>query len=312
MDGHRHTEKFLCAEDSDSEDNNCLNSFGDSLRLRNHQPLTRKRRRGMIEKRRRDRINNCLLELKRLVPAAFEKQNSQKLEKAEILQLTVDHLRFMSCKASGLDYHVSQKVAIEHICRGFKECITEINNFFHSSIPPIINVNSAIQFKETLKHQLMTHLERHLRMKRHQIFVAHPHQSYYSCSPDNAWNFTPNFQMQQQNSSAANYENLDNQNHKAPLTVANGGEHFFVPNNGQNSHFVDSARSNFYQPTPQQPKMISTARSVDLANISAPPPQSNELRGGGTELNLNLTFLAPNNPSNLVPLPHFAAPGYKF
>lgn len=30
----------------------------------------------IIEKRRRDRINNCLVELRRLVPAAFEKQVS--------------------------------------------------------------------------------------------------------------------------------------------------------------------------------------------------------------------------------------------
>ncbi len=48
-----------------------------------------------IEKRRRDRINLCLAELRRLVPAAFEKQGSQKLEKAEILQLTVEHLKFL-------------------------------------------------------------------------------------------------------------------------------------------------------------------------------------------------------------------------
>lgn len=60
--------------------------------------MNRKKRRGMIEKRRRDRINNSLHELKRLVPAAFEKQGSAKLEKAEILQLTVDHLRTLHSK----------------------------------------------------------------------------------------------------------------------------------------------------------------------------------------------------------------------
>ena len=54
----------------------------------------------MIEKRRRDRINNSLHELKRLVPAAFEKQGSAKLEKAEILQLTVDHLRVLHSKGN--------------------------------------------------------------------------------------------------------------------------------------------------------------------------------------------------------------------
>ena len=54
----------------------------------------------MIEKRRRDRINNSLLELRRLVPAAFEKQGSAKLEKAEILQMTVDHLRTLHSKGN--------------------------------------------------------------------------------------------------------------------------------------------------------------------------------------------------------------------
>ena len=60
--------------------------------------MTRKRRRGIIEKRRRDRINHSLSELKRLVPSAFEKQESAKLEKAEILQLTVDHLKMLHAK----------------------------------------------------------------------------------------------------------------------------------------------------------------------------------------------------------------------
>uniref|UniRef100_A0ACB8GC40 Uncharacterized protein n=1 Tax=Sphaerodactylus townsendi TaxID=933632 RepID=A0ACB8GC40_9SAUR len=39
------------------------------------QIMARKKRRGIIEKRRRDRINNSLSELRRLVPTAFEKQS---------------------------------------------------------------------------------------------------------------------------------------------------------------------------------------------------------------------------------------------
>lgn len=39
-----------------------------------------------------------LSELKRLVPSAFEKQGSAKLEKAEILQMTVDHLKMLHAK----------------------------------------------------------------------------------------------------------------------------------------------------------------------------------------------------------------------
>jgi YRPW motif-containing protein len=60
--------------------------------------MSRKKRRGVIEKKRRDRINSSLTELKRLVPSAFEKQGSAKLEKAEILQLTVDHLKMLHAK----------------------------------------------------------------------------------------------------------------------------------------------------------------------------------------------------------------------
>lgn len=60
--------------------------------------MSRKKRRGVIEKKRRDRINSSLSELKRLVPSAYEKQGSSKLEKAEILQLTVDHLKSINAR----------------------------------------------------------------------------------------------------------------------------------------------------------------------------------------------------------------------
>lgn len=66
--------------------------------------LSRKKRRGVIEKKRRDRINTSLTELKRLVPSAYEKQGSTKLEKAEILQMTVDHLKMIHAKGTKLSH----------------------------------------------------------------------------------------------------------------------------------------------------------------------------------------------------------------
>jgi len=56
----------------------------------------------MIEKKRRDRINASLGELRRLVPAAARDPHSGKLEKAEILQLTVEHLRTLRNKGKFL------------------------------------------------------------------------------------------------------------------------------------------------------------------------------------------------------------------
>uniref|UniRef100_A0A914XTN7 BHLH domain-containing protein n=1 Tax=Plectus sambesii TaxID=2011161 RepID=A0A914XTN7_9BILA len=78
-----------------------------------------------IEKRRRDRINLCLAELRRLVPAAFEKQGSQKLEKAEILQLTVEHLKFLhSTGVNTLLYDTP-----DYRSAGFRACASEVDRY---------------------------------------------------------------------------------------------------------------------------------------------------------------------------------------
>ncbi|KAK5865840.1 hypothetical protein PBY51_020079 [Eleginops maclovinus] len=59
------------------------------MKDRKKTPISHK----VIEKRRRDRINRCLNELGKTVPMALAKQNSGKLEKAEILEMTVQYLR---------------------------------------------------------------------------------------------------------------------------------------------------------------------------------------------------------------------------
>jgi hypothetical protein len=80
-----------CSEEDGQGGGHCAVTSGSQI----YRSPTRKRRRGVIEKRRRDRINCSLDELKRLVPQALEKSGSAKLEKAEILQMTVDHLKVL-------------------------------------------------------------------------------------------------------------------------------------------------------------------------------------------------------------------------
>ncbi|EDO42460.1 predicted protein, partial [Nematostella vectensis] len=84
----------------------------------------RKRRRGLIEKKRRDRINRCLVELRRLVPTALEKEGSSKLEKAEILHLTVEHLKWLR-STSGQ----SRSDVTDYRAAGFQECLTEVAKY---------------------------------------------------------------------------------------------------------------------------------------------------------------------------------------
>ncbi|KAM4633969.1 hairy/enhancer-of-split related with YRPW motif protein 2 [Polymixia lowei] len=95
------------------------------------QVMARKKRRGIIEKRRRDRINSSLSELRRLVPTAFEKQGSAKLEKAEILQMTVDHLKMLQA-TGGKGYFDAHALALDFLSLGFRECVTEVSRYLSS------------------------------------------------------------------------------------------------------------------------------------------------------------------------------------
>ncbi|XP_053300951.1 hairy/enhancer-of-split related with YRPW motif protein 2 [Pleuronectes platessa] len=113
------------------------------------QVTARKKRRGIIEKRRRDRINLSLTELRRLVPTASEKQGSAKLEKAEILQMTVDHLKMMQA-TGGKGYFDVQALALDFLSLGFRECVTEVSRYLCTV--------EALDSGDPLRSRLLSHL----------------------------------------------------------------------------------------------------------------------------------------------------------
>ncbi|XP_077973186.1 hairy/enhancer-of-split related with YRPW motif protein 1-like [Styela clava] len=122
------------------------------------QSVARKKRRGVIEKRRRDRINNSLSELRRLVPTANEKQGCAKLEKAEILQLTVEHLKALQgslyLPTTGLDLRSA----------GFRECAAEVARYLMSI--------EGMEPHEPLPVRLLTHLHSSLARREHEDVKA--------------------------------------------------------------------------------------------------------------------------------------------
>ena len=115
------------------------------------QLLSRKKRRGVIEKRRRDRINTSLTELRRLVPSAFEKQGSAKLEKAEILQMTVDHLKMLHAKGMDALAYDPQRFAMDYHNIGFRECAAEVARY-------LVTVE-GLDIQDPLRLRLMSHLQ---------------------------------------------------------------------------------------------------------------------------------------------------------
>ncbi|XP_029473166.1 transcription cofactor HES-6-like [Rhinatrema bivittatum] len=86
----------------------------------------RKLRKPLIERKRRERINNCLDQLKETVVGAFRLDQS-KLEKADILEMTVKHLqniqtsKLMADSKEGLE-------AQQRYSTGYIQCMHEVHN----------------------------------------------------------------------------------------------------------------------------------------------------------------------------------------
>ncbi|XP_073348519.1 hairy/enhancer-of-split related with YRPW motif protein 2 [Pagrus major] len=149
------------------------------------QVMARKKRRGIIEKRRRDRINNSLSELRRLVPTAFEKQGSAKLEKAEILQMTVDHLKVLQA-TGGKGYLDAHALALDFLSLGFRECVTEVSRYLSAvegldSSDPLrsrllSHLTSCVSQREAAALTMTSHLPHHHHQQPHPLpHPFHPH-----------------------------------------------------------------------------------------------------------------------------------------
>ncbi|CAH8455652.1 unnamed protein product [Dicrocoelium dendriticum] len=115
----------------------------------------RKRRRGVIEKRRRDRINCSLYDLKRLVPDMTRKPGSSKLEKAEILQATVDFIQRLYREGHVLGCEAR---AIELRRTGFKECMLEVTRL-------LANFQGINVHYEEVRQTILTHLQQYERQR---------------------------------------------------------------------------------------------------------------------------------------------------
>ncbi|XP_033497491.1 hairy/enhancer-of-split related with YRPW motif protein 1-like [Epinephelus lanceolatus] len=158
LDDNVEVEKDSCDE------NGQLDSHGSMSPSTTTQVQARKRRRGIIEKRRRDRINNSLSELRRLVPSAFEKQGSAKLEKAEILQMTVDHLKMLHA-SGGKGYFEAHALAKDYRSLGFRECLAETARY--------LSIIEGRDGTDPLRIRLVSHLSNYASQREVHTGLEH-------------------------------------------------------------------------------------------------------------------------------------------
>ncbi|KAK4873964.1 hypothetical protein RN001_013324 [Aquatica leii] len=108
--------------------------FGEEPISRTYQ--YRKVMKPMLERKRRARINRCLDELKELMVTALqsEGENVSKLEKADILELTVRHLHNLK-RQHQLVIPGEQSYA-EKFRAGFSQCAQEVSQFLSTPNDP--------------------------------------------------------------------------------------------------------------------------------------------------------------------------------
>ncbi|KAL4226542.1 hypothetical protein ACF0H5_014527 [Mactra antiquata] len=80
----------------------------------------------IIEKRRRDRMNNCLADLSRLIPSNYLKQGQGRIEKTEIIEMAIRHIKNLT---NVISKQGALKSSLPDRYLGFKECQDEVMRF---------------------------------------------------------------------------------------------------------------------------------------------------------------------------------------
>ncbi|KAK0176669.1 hypothetical protein PV328_000782 [Microctonus aethiopoides] len=126
----------------------------------------------IIEKRRRDRMNNCLADLSRLIPADYLKKGRGRVEKTEIIEMAIRHMKYLQGARhdtklpSSVPVHAHPEDSVdsvshsptasnanEHYRLGFQECLSETMHF-------LVEFEGFFA-RDALCVQLVSHLQQH-------------------------------------------------------------------------------------------------------------------------------------------------------
>ncbi|KAK8397581.1 hypothetical protein O3P69_004388 [Scylla paramamosain] len=201
----------------------------------------------IMEKKRRQRINDCLNQLKNLVLEGLKKDPSRysKLEKADILEMTVRHVQALHRHEAASPRQPPVDAAAKFRA-GFGQCAAEVGKFLESD-----TTLSNVQRSRILLH--LTEVMTGLRNK--------------SPSPDTVAPLTPEPQRVPQ---AAHYDSLMVGGVSlVPARLLNGQMTFVLPNDITTS--FPSHAGELHRAPPSPPP---SAASPSLSLVSSSPPPS--------------------------------------
>jgi hairy-and-enhancer-of-split protein len=111
----------------------------------------------MLERKRRARINRCLDELKELLVGALqaEGESVSRLEKADVLELTVRHLHKLR-----RSQQLSENSAGERFRQGFVHCANEVSKYISTTLS---STPAGVPLDISVSSRLVTHLDQCIR-----------------------------------------------------------------------------------------------------------------------------------------------------
>ncbi|XP_041378002.1 uncharacterized protein LOC121390283 [Gigantopelta aegis] len=135
-------------------------------RKRNTASGQKRQNKPLIEKRRRARINDCLSQLQTLVLKAkkVESPRPGKLEKADILEMTVDYIKKNRNPATEANGHVEKPEVKVQYLSGYERCIQEVVQFLDKQ------TDITDEMKERISKYCSTKLRETQRPREHAEF----------------------------------------------------------------------------------------------------------------------------------------------
>ncbi|KAK7574313.1 hypothetical protein V9T40_011504 [Parthenolecanium corni] len=141
----------------------------------------------MLERKRRARINRCLDELKELMLTALqsEGENVSKLEKADILEMTVRHLHKLKSQRLGLG---PDSMSTDRFLAGFIHCTHEVSQYLHTILQSQNAADLSKMAEPTVEQssgvKLLQHLACCIRRIEHASYRREdPYLNPYSTPP---------------------------------------------------------------------------------------------------------------------------------
>ncbi|XP_059487559.1 transcription factor cwo isoform X2 [Neocloeon triangulifer] len=215
----------------------------------------------IIEKRRRDRMNNCLADLSRLIPAEYLKKGRGRVEKTEIIEMAIKHMKHLqahACNHMGPDSSDpgaqdsqaqgqmgAAASAVEHYRLGYQECLSETMHF-------LVEVEGYFA-GDSICVQLINHLQEHCE----------------KIVKGDRLNFSRHLRSETSSSSSRGYSGYSG----GPSSTSSGSD------SGGNGHSSSSkenvaCNSEWRRQVEESPSLIPVSMTPNQSLPPPPPPQS--------------------------------------